>query len=97
MRPVDCFVARAPRNDGWGSWAFAPTRLICIWASPNDESDDRAVTTVTSEEKGGKTLLVMRELCPSKESLDGAIAGMEGGMPETFAQLVTLGASAGRS
>jgi hypothetical protein len=32
---------------------------------------------------------------------DGAIAGMEGGMPETFAQLdellVTLGASVGRS
>ena len=67
----------------------------------NDESDDGAVTTVTFEEKGGKTLLVMRELYPSKEALDGAIAGMEGGMPETFAQLdellVTLGASVGRS
>ena len=39
----------------------------------------------------------MHELYPSKEALDGAIAGMEGGMPETFAQLdellVTLGAS----
>ena len=60
-----------------------------------------AVTTVTFEEKGGKTLLVMHELYPSKEALDAAIAGMEGGMPETFAQLdellVTLGASVGRS
>ena len=69
-----------------------------VWT--NDESDDGAVTTVTFEEKGGKTLLVMHELYPSKEALDGAIAGMEGGMPETFAQLdllfVTLGAS-GRS
>jgi len=69
-----------------------------VW---NDESDDGAVTTVTSEEKGGKTLLVMHELYPSKEALDGAIAGMEGGMPETFAQLdellVTLGASVGWS
>jgi uncharacterized protein YndB with AHSA1/START domain len=67
----------------------------------NEESDDGAVTTVTFEEKGGKTLLVMHELYPSKEALDGAIEGMEGGMPETFAQLdellVTLGASVGRS
>jgi uncharacterized protein YndB with AHSA1/START domain len=67
-----------------------------VWT--NDESDDGAVTTVTFEEKGGKTLLVMHELYPSKEALDRAIAGMDGGMPETFAQLdellVTLGASA---
>ena len=70
-----------------------------VWT--NDESDDGALTTVTFEETGGKTLLVMHELYPSKEALDGAIAGMEGGMPETFAQLdeilVTLGASVGQS
>ena len=70
-----------------------------VWT--NDESDDGAVTTVTFEEKGGKTLLVMHELYPSKVALDGAIAGMEGGMPEQFEQLdellVTLGASVGRS
>ena len=70
-----------------------------VWT--NDESDDGAVTTVTFEEKGGKTLLVMHELYPSKQALDAAIAGMEGAMPETFAQLdellVTLGAGAGRS
>jgi uncharacterized protein YndB with AHSA1/START domain len=66
-----------------------------VWT--NDESDDGAVTTVTFEEQGDKTLLVMRELYPSKEALDGAIAGMEGGMPESFAQLdellVALGVS----
>ena len=70
-----------------------------VWT--NEESDDGAVTTVTFEEKGGKTLLVMHELYPSKEALDGAIAGMEGGMSETFAQLdellVALGAGMGRS
>jgi len=70
-----------------------------VWT--NDESDAGSVTTVTFEEKGGKTLLVMHELYPSKEALDGVIAGMEGGMCETFEQLdellVTLGASAGRS
>jgi uncharacterized protein YndB with AHSA1/START domain len=70
-----------------------------VWT--NDESDDGAVTTVTFEEKGGKTRLVMHELYPSKEARDGAVAGMEGGMPETFAQLdellVNLGAGVGRS
>ena len=71
-----------------------------VWT--NDEGDDDgAVTTVTFEEQGGKTLLVMHELYPSKEALDGAIAGMEGGTPEQFEQLdellVTLGASVGRS
>ena len=70
-----------------------------VWT--NDESDDGAVTTVTFEEKGGQTLLVLHELYPSKEALDGAIAGMEGGMPEQFEQLdellVTLSASVGRS
>ena len=70
-----------------------------VWT--NDESDDGAVTTVTFEEKGGKTLLVLHELYPSKEALDAAVAGMEGGMPETFEQLdellVVLGADVGRS
>jgi uncharacterized protein YndB with AHSA1/START domain len=70
-----------------------------VWT--NDESEDGAVTTVTFEERGGKTLLVLRELYPSKKALDGALAGMEGGMPETFEQLdellVTLGASVGRA
>jgi uncharacterized protein YndB with AHSA1/START domain len=65
-----------------------------VWT--NDESVDGAVSTVTFEEKGGKTLLLMHELYPSKEALDGAIAGMEAGMREMFEQLdellVTLGA-----
>jgi uncharacterized protein YndB with AHSA1/START domain len=83
----------------FGSYIEVTPNSRLVWT--NDESDDGAVTTVTFEEEGGKTLLVMHELYPSKEALDGAIAGMEGGMPETFAQLdellVTLGASVGRS
>jgi uncharacterized protein YndB with AHSA1/START domain len=71
-----------------------------VWT--NEEGDDGgAVTTVTFEEKGDKTLLVMHDLYPSKEALDAALAGMEGGMRETLEQLdelvVTLGASSGRS
>ena len=72
-----------------------------VWTN-EEGGDGGAVTTVTFEEKGGKTLLVMRDLYPSKEALDAAIAsGSTGGMDETFQQLdellVALGASTGRS
>jgi uncharacterized protein YndB with AHSA1/START domain len=70
-----------------------------VWT--NEESDEGAVSTLTFEEKAGKTLLVLHEVYPSKEALDRSIAGMEDGMSETFAQLdellVTLGASGERS
>ena len=69
----------------------------------NDEGPDGAVTTVTFEERDGKTQVVVHDLYPSKEALDDAIASgsTAGGMGEQFEQLdellVTLGASAGRS
>jgi uncharacterized protein YndB with AHSA1/START domain len=68
----------------------------------NEEGGDGGpVTTVTFEEKGGKTLLVMHELYPSKEALDAAGTGAADAMSETFEQLdellVALGASSGRS
>jgi hypothetical protein len=57
------------------------------------------VTTVTFEEKGDETLLVMRELYPSKEALDAAGTGAADAMGEQFDQLdellVTLGESSG--
>src|SRR5947207_613641 len=61
-----------------------------VWT--NDEGDDGgAVTTATFEEKGGKTLLIMHDLYPSKEALDAAIAsGSTGGMSETLDQLDEL-------
>ncbi len=46
-----------------------------VWT--NEESDAGVITTVTFEEKGGKTLLVMQERYPSKEALDIAGPGME--------------------
>jgi uncharacterized protein YndB with AHSA1/START domain len=70
-----------------------------VWT--NEESDEGSVTTLTFEEKGDKTLLVMHELYPSKEALDAAIGGMPEGMQESFGQLdellVVLGTSLGRS
>jgi uncharacterized protein YndB with AHSA1/START domain len=66
-----------------------------VWTNEEGEGG-QAVTTVTFEEKGGKTLLVLHELHPSKEAVDEAI-GFGEGLRETFGQLdellVTLGAS----
>jgi len=59
-----------------------------VWT--NEESDDGAVTTVTFEERGGKTLLVLHELYPSKEALDAAGTGAADAMGETFGQLDEL-------
>ena len=71
-----------------------------VWT--NDEGEEEgAVTTLTFEEKGGQTLLVLHDLYPSKEALDGALAsGSADGLPEQLQQLdellATLGASEGR-
>jgi uncharacterized protein YndB with AHSA1/START domain len=63
-----------------------PVRLV--WT--NEESGDAgSVTTVTFEERNGKTLLVLRELYPSKEALDAGI-GSTDAMGETFQQLDEL-------
>ena len=70
-----------------------------VWT--NEESDEGSVTTVTFAEKGGKTLLVMHELYPSKEALDAAGTGAADATVESFEQLddllPTMGASVGRS
>ena len=59
-----------------------------VWT--NDEGGDAGqVSTVTFEEKGGKTLLVLHELHPSKEAVDEAI-GFGEGLRETFGQLDEL-------
>lgn len=83
------------------SWAFygkylevePPSRLV--WT--NEESPDAAVTTVTFEDRGEQTLLVLSELYPTKEALDEAMVGMDEQMPEQFEQLdaflLTLSAS----
>ena len=58
-----------------------------VWT--NEEAGEAGqVSTVTLEEKDGKTLLVMHDLYPSKEALDEAIAsGSTMGMDEMFEQL----------
>jgi uncharacterized protein YndB with AHSA1/START domain len=72
-----------------------------VWT--NDEGGEGgAVTTVTFEERGEETVVVMHDLYPTKDALDGAIAsGSTSGFSETFQQLdellLALGTSVGRS
>src|SRR5262245_14180596 len=85
----------------FGKYIEVTPYLRLVWT--NDEGDEGgAVTTVTFEERGGETLVVMHDLYPSKEALDAAIAsGSTCGFSETFEQLdellVTLGGTVGRS
>jgi uncharacterized protein YndB with AHSA1/START domain len=69
-----------------------PSRLV--WT--NEESGGNGqVTTVTFEERDGRTLLVICDLYPSKEALDEAISnGSTSGIDETLNQLDGLLASA---
>lgn len=61
-----------------------PTRLV--WT--NEEGEDGSITTVTFEEKDGRTHLVVHDLYPSKDALDAALAsGSTGAYPEQFDQL----------
>lgn len=56
-----------------------------VWT--NEEGDDHVITTVTFQERDGRTLLEMRELWPSRQSLDDAItSGSTGasGAPDQF-------------
>jgi uncharacterized protein YndB with AHSA1/START domain len=64
-----------------------PSRLV--WTN-EEGGEDGPVTTVTFEDKGDRTLLVMRELHPSKEALDAAGTGAADATVETFAQLDEL-------
>lgn len=65
-----------------------PNKRI-VWT--NEEGGDvGSVTTVTFEERNGKTLLVVSELYPTKEALDAAGTGAQEAMKETFGQLDEL-------
>jgi uncharacterized protein YndB with AHSA1/START domain len=84
----------------FGTYVDVTPNSRLVWT--NEEGGEGGpVTTVTFEEKGGKTLLVVHELHSSKEALDAAGTGAAEAMVETFAQLdellLNLGASVGQS
>jgi uncharacterized protein YndB with AHSA1/START domain len=63
-----------------------PTRIV--WTNEED-GENSSVTTVTFEERDGRTLLVMSELYPSKEAFEAA-GGAADATHETFDQLDEL-------
>ncbi len=74
------------------------TRLVWTQVFESMRAAGEAIITATFDERDGKTQLVVHQLYPSKEALDGAIAsGMERGMRETYEQLEDLVAKLGPS
>ena len=77
----------------------APTHLVYTEAYLLGERwTDDIVNDVTMEERGGKTLLTVRLIYPSKAHRDGHLgSGMERGMHETHARLDALLAELARA
>jgi uncharacterized protein YndB with AHSA1/START domain len=82
----------------FGTYKEVTPHSRLVWTN-EEGGEGGAVTTVTFEDRGDKTQLVMRDLYPSKEALDAAGTGAVDAMEETFGQLdellVTLAASSG--
>ena len=73
----------------FGSYLEVVPDKRIVWT--NEESGDAgSVTTVTFEERDGKTLIVMSERYPTKEALDAAGTGAQEVLNETFGQLDAL-------
>jgi uncharacterized protein YndB with AHSA1/START domain len=97
------YVLRAPTGEAAGAWAeFAmsgryievvrPSRLVHTevfepTAAGPEPGAQEVVVTVTFEEERGRTHLVSRIVCPSKEVRDGYLANME---PATSAAMEKL-------
>src|SRR6476659_3613155 len=83
----------------FGTYVEVKPYSLLAWTN-EEGGEGGSVTTVTFEEKGGKTLVVLRETYASKEALDAAGTGAADAMVETFNQLdellVALGESSGQ-
>jgi uncharacterized protein YndB with AHSA1/START domain len=82
----------------FGTYVEVQPHSRLAWTN-EEGGEGGSVTTVTFEEKGSKTLVVLRESYPSKEALDAAGTGAADALVETFDQLdeliVALGESSG--
>jgi uncharacterized protein YndB with AHSA1/START domain len=89
-------VGRAEPAAFFGTYVEVKPYSRLAWT--NEEGGEGGpVTTVTFDEVGGKTLVVLRETHSSKESLDAAGTGAADAMKETFDQLDELLVSLGES
>jgi len=80
----------------FGTYVEVQPNSRLAWTN-EEGGEGGSVTTVTFEEKGGKTLLVLTESHASKEALDAAGTGAAEAMIETFDQLDELLAALGES
>ncbi len=85
------FVFRHPSSEQpmefFGEYVEVTPHSRLVWTNA-EGGEDGSVTTVTFEERGADTLVVLHDLYPSKEALDGAIAsGSTSGFDEAFEQL----------
>ena len=70
----------------FGSYKDVVPGQRIVWT--NEEGGDQgAVTTVTFEERDGRTLVSYSELYPTAAALEEALAGSAEGLPAQFAQL----------
>jgi uncharacterized protein YndB with AHSA1/START domain len=76
-----------PGADFFGTYLEVTPHSRIVWT--NDEGENSSVTTVSFEEQGDTTLLVMSEVYPTAEALEGG-AGAEEATHETFGQLDDL-------
>jgi uncharacterized protein YndB with AHSA1/START domain len=71
----------------FGTYLEVTPNSRLVWTN-EEGGEGEQVTTVTFEERGNQTLLVVTDLYPSKEGLDEAIAsGSTGALPQQFEQL----------
>ena len=92
------FAADGSEMAFFGTYTEVIPNERLVWM--NDEGDaGQSITTVTFEEKNGKTLVVLTELHPSKEALEEALKGSseESMVNETHRQLDELLVSLGYS
>jgi uncharacterized protein YndB with AHSA1/START domain len=75
----------------FGTYLEVTPHSRVAWSN-EEAGPDGQITTVTFEETAGKTLVVVHELYPSKDTLDSAIASgsTAGDMSEQFEQLDAL-------
>jgi uncharacterized protein YndB with AHSA1/START domain len=71
----------------FGTYLEVTPHSRIVWT--NDEGENSSITTVSFEERGDKTLLVMSEVYPTREALEAG-AGAEEATHETFGQLDDL-------
>ncbi|MFO0599851.1 MAG: SRPBCC domain-containing protein [Myxococcaceae bacterium] len=75
------------RMDVFGTYLEVVPHQKLKWTNEEDGGGG-AVTTLTFDEKDGRTTVVVHDLYPSKQALDEAIAsGSTEGMPASLAQL----------